>query len=207
MRWGRPRCQEGLADPEWRYFNLLGIGKRLKGSEFCAELPTGEKLSKTSLALGILFSPAEYGVECGLTKIKVKGSMIASLSAGEEASELTSMELSLSGSKGKQEITKYLNYNEEEVTAKPEANFGLGFESADQAIGSKVALTDLEAVSIPLGEGLGIGGRTFLGDITSVREVLCGGLGLAGAGRALGGGRAVAPGVSAGSAWWASACG
>jgi hypothetical protein len=38
------------------------------------------------------------------------------------------------------------------------------------------------------GEGLGVGGRIFLGDITPVREVLCGGLGLAGAGRAVGGG-------------------
>jgi putative transposase len=38
------------------------------------------------------------------------------------------------------------------------------------------------------GEGLGVGDRIFLGDVTPVREVLCGGLGLAGAGRVVGGG-------------------
>jgi len=98
------------------------------------------RLSKTSSAIGLLFLPSEYVVECGTTKIKVKGSMIANLSAGEENTELTSMELTLSGSKGKEEVTKYLNYSEEEVTVHPEANFGSGFVEADEAIGSKVNL-------------------------------------------------------------------
>jgi hypothetical protein len=100
------------------------------------------RLSKTTSAIGLLFLPSEYTMECSGTNIKVKGSMIANLSAGEESSELTSMELSLKGTGGKEEVTKYLNYEEEEITVHPEVNFGLGFVEADESLGAKVNLAD-----------------------------------------------------------------
>jgi hypothetical protein len=252
MKWGLSQCQEGLADAEWWWFNLLGLGKRLKGSEYCAEVGSGEKgkytnsecttagegkftkaklalpdivpaleggsypiairgtdlsaavslesdsgeklsgegvlllllapestalgtltalylkvafegkacnssgdksgeiltggtftivrLSKTSSTIGVLLSPRELTAECSKVKLKMRGPILASLNAGEEATELQAVLLGLSGSGGKQELTKYINYNEEEISARPEINFGTGYLEADEAIGQQVTL-------------------------------------------------------------------
>ena len=66
------------------------------------------RLSKTSSAIGLLLEPSEIQLECGLMEIRIKGTMLGSLSAGEEATELQSASLTLDGSKGKPEVTKIL---------------------------------------------------------------------------------------------------
>jgi len=107
------------------------------------------RLSKTSLAIGVVLSPSEFELACGTSKIKIKGSMLASLSAGEEATELQTVLLKLSGSKGKPELTKYVNYEEGEVTTSLLSNFGLGFEKADESFGQVTLLATKGMFVIP----------------------------------------------------------
>ena len=87
---------------------------------------------------GILISLKELEITCGKVKAKVKGSVIAALSAGKESEELTEIGAKLEGAKGKNTLTKYLNDSKEEVKAVLEANFGTGFTQAAEILGEEI---------------------------------------------------------------------
>jgi Trypsin len=87
---------------------------------------------------GILLSPKEFEITCAKVKVKLKGSVIAALSAGKESEELTEIGAKLEGSKGKNTLTQYLNDSKEEVKAVLEANFGTGFTQTAGTLGEEI---------------------------------------------------------------------
>jgi hypothetical protein len=94
-----------------------------------------------ALPLGILFEPEEATVECGATKIKLRGKVLSSLvKIQNEANELTEAGAVLEGDKkGKNDITEYVNDEGRKVKAILEANFGTGFFQADDSIMEEIA--------------------------------------------------------------------
>jgi len=95
-------------------------------------------------ALRVLFLVEEFEIVCGEVKVKVKGSVLSTLEAGKESEDLTQASGELKGKNGKPTLTEYYNDNGETVKAKLEANFGSGFQEADENVGEKVTLKALE---------------------------------------------------------------
>jgi hypothetical protein len=81
-------------------------------------------------------TPAAYMIGCGgkekpeELKIKVEGAFLEAYN-GQTGKDITSFDSALKGSKGKQELKKYLNDKGEEVEVGVKVNLGLGFEAAD----------------------------------------------------------------------------
>ena len=101
-------------------------------------------LASGVLKLGLLFLMAEFKAECGTLKIKIKGSMLASVGVTTE-SDHTEVGIGLTGNeKGKPTLTTYYNDSKEEVKAKLEANFGAGYKEGAEEIAGEPVLKALE---------------------------------------------------------------
>ena len=96
--------------------------------------------SLNPLKLGILFLIPETPVKCGVVDVKIKGSALGAVSGiGEELTELTFMEVTLTGNgKGKPTYKTYWNGAGEEKSAQTLINFGTGYKEAALEVGTMV---------------------------------------------------------------------
>ncbi len=88
---------------------------------------------------------SEFEIICGKVKVKVKGSLLSTLSAGTEAEELTETSSELKGKAGKPTLTKYYNDEGKTVEALLLSNFGTGFLESDENVEEPVTLKVLES--------------------------------------------------------------
>jgi hypothetical protein len=105
---------------------------------------------------GIVFLPSSVVIECGepaKTKIHVKGAAVAlvtKLKVGEDQTEIGGV---LEGSKGKNNITEYLNSSGTATKGTLESNFGLGFEQSDENVTGEITLKVLNEKMIVVQAG------------------------------------------------------
>jgi hypothetical protein len=115
------------------------------GEEHLVFLPGGGK--------GTLELPSAYVTECGepgKTKIKVKRDILGEVIAAANT-EITSYKVVLTGKGGKQNLTTYLNSSGMEVGGVfLEANFGLGYEQADENVEGELTLKVTEGKMIEI---------------------------------------------------------
>jgi len=103
-------------------------------------------LSEKPLEMGVLFLVPLTVISCGTTelpekvKIKVEGSSLASFT-GTFNSEIKEFSGTLLGAKGKPAKTAYLNDEGATLNAALKANFGLGFEEADENVAEPIKFT------------------------------------------------------------------
>jgi hypothetical protein len=105
---------------------------------------------------GIVFLVGGFTIECGepvKTKIKVKGDAIASLPKPEIGTDVTELGGVLEGSKGKNNITEYLNNGGTAVKGILESNFGLGYEQSMEEITGELKLKVLNGKMIVIEKG------------------------------------------------------
>jgi hypothetical protein len=103
--------------------------------------------SLSPLTLGIAFLVKELEIVCGAVKIKVKGCALANVTDPKaETEEVTLATGELTGSKGKNTLTKFDNAEGTgTVECKLESNFGTGFLQSDEVIGEQVHLLALNS--------------------------------------------------------------
>jgi hypothetical protein len=94
----------------------------------------------TPLTIGIVFAPENLTVECGVEKVKIKGQVVASVTATLNGL-VKSVKATLSGALSKQALTEYLDNTGTPVkNVFLFMNFGLGFERADENISEEITL-------------------------------------------------------------------
>jgi hypothetical protein len=91
-------------------------------------------------AVGELFLVSAFEVTCGTIKVKIRGSVLSSLSAGSEGTELTKLGGVLEGSLGVQKLSEYLNDTGSVVKANLESDAGLEYVKADENVTGEVPL-------------------------------------------------------------------
>jgi hypothetical protein len=116
---------------------------------------TGElhlvEIKLSPLTLGALFLVPAFEVLCGSTenpdkvKIKIEGAILGAVGVAA-GTDVTTFTVTIKGEKGKQELTKYFNDEEKEVAASLKANFGLGFEAADENVAEAVTFNTSKMV-------------------------------------------------------------
>jgi hypothetical protein len=97
--------------------------------------------------LGLLLLQPKVTVECGASNLKFEGLLLASLqNTGSESTELAQFGAILKGnSKGKAELTKYINDSGTESVALYLSNFGTGFLESALDIEEEITMTTLES--------------------------------------------------------------
>jgi hypothetical protein len=91
---------------------------------------------------GIVFLPSSVLIECGepaKTKIHVKGAAVGSTTLATGA-DFTETKGTLEGSKGKNNITEYLNSSGTATKGILESNFGTGFEQSMESVTGAITL-------------------------------------------------------------------
>jgi hypothetical protein len=92
----------------------------------------------------LLFLLTEFEIECAGLEVLVRGTMLATLDAGEAEEEATEINTILEGEKGKENLTEYVNDGGTAVTAKLESEQGTGFTATDADIEGEFSLEALE---------------------------------------------------------------
>jgi hypothetical protein len=105
---------------------------------------------------GIVFLPSSDVLECGeptKTKIHVKGAGIAEVTKVTLGTDLTKLGGILEGSKGKDNITEYLNNSGSATKGIIETNFGTGFEQSMMSVTGEMTLEVLNKQMIEVQAG------------------------------------------------------
>jgi hypothetical protein len=109
-----------------------------------------DALGAEAPALGVaaLFTVNELTVECGTTKIKIKGNALGLVTPIKTEGTAFKGILHCSATVGEPAETKFWNSAGTEETAKLEANFGSGFKKACELITGEVPLTASKMIEI-----------------------------------------------------------
>lgn len=101
------------------------------------------------LGIGILFNVSEFTIECGATKIKVKGKILGLLlPSGLEQSGGFESTIHCSSVVGVPKETKYYDSGNTERTAQLLANFGTGFKESCEEITANLGLTASKMIEL-----------------------------------------------------------
>jgi hypothetical protein len=105
---------------------------------------------------GIVFLPSSVVIACGepeKTKIHVRGAAVAEVTKLELGKDQTKLGGILEGSKGKNNITEYLNSSGTATKGILESNFGAGFEQSDESVEGEIVLEVLNKQMIKVEAG------------------------------------------------------
>jgi hypothetical protein len=138
------RALSSLGTYEALFQSVVGAGEKChsEGDPVAEVLTKGTYhlvyTSLSPLTLGLLFLVQPYEITCGMAgSATIRGSMLASLSAGTEPTELTELTFLLAGNGlGKPSLTNYYNDGGTGVRPKLELNLGAGFVEAAQELGT-----------------------------------------------------------------------
>jgi hypothetical protein len=124
-KWTEPESKEKCASEGDALGTVL-----LRGVFHVVPLPP-----ESGKTVGVLYELNEVKLTCGEEKIKIKGSQLGTLTVpAAEATETVLLQATLTGSKGKPTISKYLNDAGTESTATLLANFGTGFSGVAENV-------------------------------------------------------------------------